>query len=822
MSGRMLLVADDASFAKLRAHSDLPSRWLIDTRPETAVEQAEGRPPRILRCRHKLILPVEDGAQNSPLDTSDRAEFINSFLDATICYLAVVGSVGGEPAEDGEEAAQSVCPRSLLEHVTWYHRFRGEVRALAKAREIHVRHVLVLVCCDEVNTEDFAHFDRLVAGSSDAKLFDAAYVMLHELEPGRKVDAEGALLLSAEHVWPMAVGDLLLKLLHDEEQPQREPTRTFAWRSYELVPEIPGAQQQELFAEQFDRLYFGLTDVANGGRSWDVGPFTSFKPRSGKVQKPQLHAPDAGRNPLRRSWLAYSAVERLDETRAVGRWENGLSEAGDAVARELSRMAVGEEPAAGSEVGKIWQAVHGNPHAVYAALGDREVMNGRALGDEFETISEHWDKIRAAEQCCEDLVQEAEACAEHFTQAQNGHLNWLYRIIVLGVVTLAVGYLSMAVFEPLAGMGRAFWVAMAGAVGAMIAAMYSFDRERAAGRRAQETFEDQLQRIDRAVIDRHEACQAAVEHADVLCQQTRAAGAARRLRQLLRRVQSMLDHELRPRMEGHGSDAVGVERLLSVEDPAEKGLVAAQRQRLRYAQATRLGQVVDLEDLQAVRQDDEIRKFVDDQVATFRDDVWMNFCLQHDRGRAGHLPARQLIPILRAFRDEFQKSLTAKIRELAIRRFRPKDLSNWGKRLRDALELQPYFELMSCRMLSHQTADKLSRPWPRLYVRKDFDATQLSLALDGSQIQDEPEASPLLVELPMLGLLFQEMPVQFETDADGKVIVAAYREKEHVEPPLAGEPAAVRRDGSIAVQNDDSPPAPPDESGPVKRRRRPK
>ena len=129
------------------------------------------------------------------------------------------------------------------------------VKECAKARDVAVRHVLVLICRDKVGAGEWESFQRLVAASGEDKLFDLAYVMLHELEPGHKPDAEVALLLNSQHVWTLAVGDLLLNMLHDAAPTTQATTASFAWRSYQLVPEISAAEEQGLFVEQLERFY---------------------------------------------------------------------------------------------------------------------------------------------------------------------------------------------------------------------------------------------------------------------------------------------------------------------------------------------------------------------------------------------------------------------------------------------------------------------------------------------------------------------------------------------------------------------------------------
>lgn len=772
MPGKMLLIADDGHFSELRAHGELPDTWWTDTTADTLLDHLEQAPPWIIRCRRDLLAPDEETPDDFLPDRRNRAEFINSLLHGTICYLAVVDRQSHE---------------SPAKHIFWYERFRREVKDWAKARHVHLQHVLILVCCNDPPAEHLDELQRLVAGSGDEKLFDTAYVMLEDLEPGR----ESGQFFNAVHVWPMAVGGLLLKLLHDRYRPQAGPTRAYAWRCYQLLPEITSRDQQKFCSEQFGTLFDHLTANRTADQGWEPARFTKFRPLSATVRRSRVRPPDDYDIFASQTWLKSSAPDRLDQVRAESRWEESLSRAGDSLGRRLSRQAVAEVPAVCTEVVKIWNSVHRDPRFIYAALANHDVIRGPALGSQFQTISAHWNEILTNEQEREQLIHDTDRCAEHLEAAREGYFHVPVRMGVVLVVALLVGYVAMLVFHSLVGSwDHAALVAAAGALGAFAAGLFSANREQAAGKRAKRGFEDHLHKIDQKMIERHECCQNAVESANVFWQQMWARAAANRLKHLLLRAQCIFDHELRyhPGREAKDTTTDRTD-MTGEEDAGETSGGTRWRQRSHYLKATQLRYDVRLGDLCHGCEGNELDKFVSEQAETFRSELWLKFCEHYDKGYSGNLPARHLIPALRDYCDRFLSTLLGKARHLAIQQMREGDLDNWGSKLKEILDYQQYFELMSCRILSHQTAPVSMRPLPRLYLRQGFNYAAMRQHLDAATLAEDPEISTYLEELPLVGFLFQELPLQFHVgDEDPpKVTLAPYRPEAPLQQPESAQ-----------------------------------
>jgi hypothetical protein len=183
-------------------------------------------------------------------------------------------------------------------------------------------------------------------------------------------------------------------------------------------------------------------------------------------------------------------------------------------------------------------------------------------------------------------------------------------------------------------------------------------------------------------------------------------------------------------------------------------------------------QLIDITDLGDVAEE-SLSEVVDDWAGDFLDEVWHPVCEQYDKAWAGNLPASVLVPAMRDFGDRFEAALLAAVRQLAFRRMTQWDYKPWVERIRSIVEQQQYFELMSCRVLSFETADPVQRPHAQLYLRQSFDDQRFMSALATGRLA-QPVLSPWLETLPLAGLLFQETPVVFHCDKD-VVCVGPYR-----------------------------------------------
>ncbi len=803
MPGNMLLIATDEQLQALRADCDLPRSWWRPVSPEDPLREISKRPPCIRTARHDLL------AADSVLDTRDRAALLSSLEDGTICYLAVMdqscyteadaepaAGVPTEPAADSAVEADDNAttqaadpPRTFAEHVAWYRGFRDQVRRLNRSRADHLRHALILVCHHDPPSNLLTDFQRLVAGTGDERLFDLSYVMFEELEPGSGPESR----FYAEHVWADSLAGLLLKLLPEGRVPGQRTTQVYAWRSYSLVPDLDADESDRFSADWFEQLRQRLFGDTTPDRSWQLTRLSQFQPPSKPIERVPLTVPDDDASYDSGSWLETSAVRQLEWVQDVGRWESRLLTAGRDAGIRLSQRTIGEELPARQESEVVWRTIHRDPRLVASALCDRQILRGPPLADHFEAIARQWEAILETDRQRDAMIEQARECAEHLEQAKEAYVGVFWRLSAVLTVTLFVGYLGMALVWWLSGDWlAAAAVALAAAVGAVLTGLLTLDREQAAGQRAKRAMQQQFRAIDRKMLQRHEHCQEAVAQAHEFWHTLRCCAAADRLRRTLQRVQQMLERELhyRPGAEIDAHDAApGTDPAdAPIPRPDQSSQTRHLRQRSFFRRAHQISQPANVSDLTRDDHEQRFADFVDEQAERFRSDVWRPLCYQaDDLTAAGNLPAQSLIPALRRFREQFQADLLNLMRFLILRRPPAGNWRHWGEQIRQVLEFQEYFELVSVRLAGHQTASEAARPGPVLLLRPGVSLNALRTVVDSPRFPRDSQTCPYLEDLPLAGLLFQQFPVQFDTGDEGRIVVAPYRDVESTNQPEGGE-----------------------------------
>lgn len=762
MTGRLLLIASDDDYQELAAYGGLPGSLLKAATRENLIEQLEAEPPWIVQCPREAFTASGDGAAAQ----RDAARVFNNLIDRAVCYLAVVGGEDLPSDPESASAAEANTKSSLADHAAWYRRFRQEMHRLDPVRAMHVRHVLVLVSVGPLGATALQALEQLVTGAADDKLFDLAYVMLDELEPG----AAAGNLFYAVDAWPAAVGNLLLKLLHDRLRPSTGKTLTMAWRSFRLVPELvadePGSLERDLYGQVVAQLIGDVTP----DRGWEPHRLSKIGSPSRADSRDALRRPDDDGDLTRLPWHEYPVDRRTDEIISDERWEQRLVDAGRQLAGDLSGVALEQDPPAGQEIGKVWRSVHQHPRYVYAAAANRELLRGPELGDQFAEIARRWSTALRRNADRHDLIDNACQCADDLQQSQMGYLPLWPKVAIASGVSLVLLLLAITCTGGLLmNWSVATTAIVASIAGAMGAAFASHYLEQRAGERARRDLEDQFREVDHQIIQRHEACRAAVLSAHEFWQHAQVRAAAERLKSTIGRVKAILDAELR--------ESAARRKIASAADKEAGGEKDNVRHtpdevhRLRYLDRMRLSRSIDAEVL--ADNDDQLTQLVQHETQRFLQQLWLPFCERHDTLRTGHLPARALIPALRRFHASFHEAATAATAIIAMRRLTDEDMAAWGRQLHQLLVYQEYFELASCRLLSRQTAPEKDRPLPTLILRRGFDYGPLMVHLEASAVQRLDEDSTYLQQLPLIGLLHQELPVKFHAKND-RIRVATF------------------------------------------------
>ena len=826
--GKLILIAGDEEYAELRSAGEIRAAWFRETDADALMEKVGERPPWVLRCSPSLFLSPPDSAQgNAPRaeGVGEQAELLFKLLDTTVCYLAIVdaateeGSEGDSrktavaapdadshhtsqeetgkaegPAAEGDEPRPPA--RTIAFHVDWYRRFckRLDQDLGEHARKVH--HVLVLICRSNPRKAELPAMQQLVGDSGESRLFDHAYVMMEELEPG---GAQANVYCRAEHVWPMAVSGLLLKLLHppDESLPPAAPV--CAWRCCQLVPKVDARLEEKVCRQKVDDLR-GKIHSPKETETGLAGLSSKLLARGATARIEPLKPPLAGAGG-NGPWLEYAPATRLDQFARDERWQPVLANAGEQIGEQFNRELIQNEPPPLKEVNHVWQQVHAEPAAIDLALAAPGLLQGGNLEGQFQAIRKGWEAILEQDRRYASQTEVAGDCAKHLEAAQDGFVNLAWRLVIAFVVTLFVGYMAMVVLWNLSGILIVpVLAAIGGGLGAFLAALLTETFEQAAGRRARRDFEEKLAELDRITLARHTCCVNAVTLAHEFWQRLWAKAAASRLKQLLERLQRMLEFELRyqPEAEVHYDDVTSDEE----EDSASH---SRRRQRADFRRETLLACRFEWDEHET---HETLAALVQEKASEFLE-LWTAFSDEHDRERLGHFPARTLIPKLRRFRDDFQAEVIASIgRHVLTRSLDQEQLSDWLDPLRRLTKFQQFFEFLSCPVLSYQTVEQGYAPC-HLFLREGISDFKERMEQQNSLLV---HCSPYLTGLPIAGLFFQEMPVTFDDQGpDGRIRVAPYPES------LPGQ-AAVPQRVVPAGQADAATSLPKTEEAPKRRR----
>jgi hypothetical protein len=265
-----------------------------------------------------------------------------------------------------------------------------------------------------------------------------------------------------------------------------------------------------------------------------------------------------------------------------------------------------------------------------------------------------------------------------------------------------------------------------------------------------------LKEVDGLTRARHEKCQTALVRATSFWERLRSRSSASRLRQLLARVQVILDRELQPeipQVEDAEPEELEESRLAG---DAERDL-RRRRQRARFLAKTSLRHAVELDSLEPnkIREIAGIGQMIRDCQEQFIQDVWRRTCLETDKGRLGKIPARVLIPRIRDFQERFRAALVAEVHRHLIEQMRGKGVDLWSSQIA-RLQNEPLYYYLSCPVSEGGAGGMHSV----LFLRSDFQAE--SLTQQASEVA--VVSSKQLSSLPIVGLLFQECPVGFASE----------------------------------------------------------
>lgn len=752
MARKLYLLADDQAMVKLRAVG-MSEELLVDGTHDAPPDGSAPQRDYIQRLDPRDLTPharPAEAAEDSPaVDVEHRDELFAGLLGSLVCHLVVLENDAGER----DTVLTDSAPVERLR--TWYEQFQQEVELRVGYRQSDYRHVLVIVCAEDVPHE---YLEPLLAQlSGPDSPVEVCYVMLRRLNWAQQN------VCHARYVWPISVARLLLYLMTTKGQLQpRGGTTLMAWRAIEIVPDIPASVIDEQYRKTLDIIYKRLfTDFADH-RQRSVWDEDSFDPDP-HIDKEELTVPEP---PHVRQWQTFDSRRATDDAESPARWDEALSENGGRFATSIGRAVLDDDSPAWRQVAKVWGSVHGEPSVLPAALQQRGIVHGPDVDRSFQELLDEFQSLITMIRERDAAIADARGCAEAIAQAQRGYIDRSVRVMLAATVGVIVSYASIVLFGYLLSLTVSdLWarpldwltplaVAGSGVLGVALAVVVPLVMENIAGKRAVGTFTDDiLPDLDQRMIRRDWASQKLIENGHRFWAKARAASAARRLRLLLRRLMTMVDFELRT------TDSAAP----SPEDDAHLYNHTARRRRQiqqqrEFQQQSRIRQATPTVDVDG----EALSHLSDTWLENFRR-LWMELCQSHDRQRAGTMPAQIWIPRLRAFCEQLHAAVAERIHSDAVRNLIAAQDEQWKRALGVFLN-QDYSYYLSCPVTATDVdADGRSM---RLLLRSEL-AHQ-----DDGRLQDVVvDHHPVIDGQPLLGLLFDEAPVQLGAGSDGHVRV---------------------------------------------------
>ncbi|MFZ0255168.1 MAG: hypothetical protein WAN46_05910, partial [Gammaproteobacteria bacterium] len=367
---------------------------------------------------------------------------------------------------------------------------------------------------------------------------------------------------------------------------------------------------------------------------------------------------------------------------------------------------------------------------------------GPDLAHGMKEATAAWEKLRKQDEVLAAMQHDLDACAIALQRAQAGFVGVTPRMIIAAVVVLALGYAAFIGMEALSGLllfpSFDRWlapvaVAACALVGAILAASFSFFAERHSGRRAAARWPVLIDGLAAAFRHRSELALEAVLASHRVHQRILEASGVRNLRELSVRTNRLV---LRHFCSGEstGLEAPASEKQLAEADPGS---------------ARALLQQETVVSIQTVKSDEPR------QGGTFREtntlaarflDEWREFAARADPKPAGAFPA---VPLWNLLRDGCRR-LQRRLELAAVARA---DAGFQGTL--DALERQ--------RRAFEESTDYLCMSWPVESLGREGIVTRHLLVVDVASAAKRSQwiSLPLLAEPGLLGVLFDEAPVEF-------------------------------------------------------------
>lgn len=762
MPHKLLLLADDWSFRELRRHGGLPEESLVDGELGESASQGmdkHAREGQIIRRNPYRLIPCRGGgAAPDELDEEGKDILFAELLGSTVCHLVVLENAP-EVVEglSGTEEVVLQGPSTLPSLLEWYRRFNAEAEERVLRRSTEFRHVLVLVCAEDLRAGEFDALARLIGQSEEEKntFCDRCYVMLRKLELGQSD------VLLARYVWPMGVRRLLVKLLEDSVTPGAYGPRAWAWRARELNPNLDESFVQGQFIHSMEEAFKTLTQATQVSLSEEGKD--SFRPAKWEpeaISLPEKPFPTVG------LWETYPVKEQAEAVSNPDRWQNELADAGAKFGTHLSRLVAQKNVPAADEAARVWSAVHSDPRNVFGGLTTPELRGPDMMG-QSDQLNGFWREICGCDEEKSRLEESLSGCVQVMEEAQRGFVEVGFRLVFAFAATLLVAYVTISLLLSLQPDG--WWIAAPISISlslaaAIMAVLVPWGLERFRGDQAIKTYIGFLGHIDNKILDRHRLCQNSIAAASNFWQKLRANAASDRLRLLLRRVKSMLEKELQP--EPPSVQLSGDESTTETESRRDH---RRRQQRALFNKRMTLGCEMVFTERDLNKED--LRRKTKELIQDFLCATWPRFC-EVDKANSGHLPAHRLVPLLRDFCEKFREAIAGEVNKQAIDAIRDQRNSGVDDWKQEITHLEEQYHYMSCPLSGEEVNPQSVHSV--LLVRRDF--LDKFSGIESTSDRRAVREAQCLSKLPIVGYFYTECPLQFSCSPDGFIKVKTLNE----------------------------------------------
>lgn len=725
--GRCLLLGDETALERIRGEggrSAAAIRYLASDLESYVRLPSAGCPLAALDLpRVEQIYSSRQEAESAATTSLSelRLQFSNTLLDTTLALLCPLSATPGDGGETGIASyleTRAKAWRTLIERVRqdqWQYAHR-EGSAF----------VLILILLGAPRAGELTALQEIIQELG----FDRCYLMNHVLR--------GQELWVAREVWPPLVSRLLLRFAAERPVELKRDGGLWVWRAFELVLGSSGRSTATLPNVESWRAVREAVLSGNGGSLPQLAEWLD------PINVPAMKASDLERERARakanRDWLAVQpAAELRDRLRDQ---KLAAAKTADNFKVKASHALYDDPPRVYEQTKLAWHRIHNHPAVMQTVESQTAVVTGPNLVRRMEEATTAWEKLREKDEALAATQRALEGCARELERAQAGFVGATPRIIIAAVVVLALGYAAFISMEALSRLlvfpFAERWmapvvVAACGVMGAIFAASVSFFAERQAGRRAVARWQALLAGFGGEFRKRSESSHEAVVASHRLHQRILAASGGRSLRELSARINRLLLRHFCP-----GQDEAG-EALAPEQGGADA--TAPKRIRALLEQET-------LVRIQQADSDPHPHVATAQEIDAFRNrflDEWREFAAKEDAHATGAFPA---VPLWTLLHD-------------SCRRLR--------RRLEVAAATNETLEAVEReRRVFEESSDYSWMSWSVESLGREGLVSRHLLASDDAAGAQRFHWIwlPVLEEVGLLGLLFDEAPVEFAGAGD--------------------------------------------------------